>query len=232
MNYKLIAVYLLLLALEMPISAGKLPSDSLNLELYITNDHILFSAFKGWLRPQSYKYIENMCVLFTDIPDLHAKNIGIFDNANELYLSSENMYSGLDDFKTGDTVYSFSTLFQHDRKIKIFKANDFTERPIDALQYIAIVLYKIGNKYMNGTKKIDLNIIVNPQVKDSAFINDIDSLSKNIGYNNSIKHADYKEGNEWINRKLKQWELDKNFGQGCLDEKTADYLDSLLSNIK
>jgi hypothetical protein len=192
--------------------------DTLNLELYITNDFIVFGAKHGFLRNEYYKYELNEIILTTT--DKHSNNLSmaIYDSNNNLYLTNNNDYFGLSRFKLGDTIHPFSDIINPSKKIFLFNNTDYTEKPIKALEYISLTLYKIKNRYGNIIENRKLKLIINPKTKNhDQFINQIDSVCKVFNYKSNVIILDYKEGNESIkNRDLPDWG-----SSCCMDDSTA-----------
>ncbi len=83
LNLPIILLFLLCIQARETFSAQQ---EKLGLKLYITSDHLVFSAKGGFLRTQSYQASpQRGYVLFSDNDELQKDNMGIYNSKGMLY---------------------------------------------------------------------------------------------------------------------------------------------------
>jgi len=208
-------------------------NDKLDLKLFITKDHMIFGAKGGFLRAQSYINTSEGLVLYAKDTELQERNMGIYDSINGLYLTIDSNYYGLKQFNIGDTIISLSSIINHSISKRLFKREDYSEKPIKVLEYISFILIKMKERHNKCTDINKLQLIVNPNLSiQDRFIQQIDSIARIFNFKTTIIKADNKDANERILKMKEDWEGIKGFAQGCLDDRTEYFLDSALRKSK
>ena len=143
-NLPVILLFLFCIQAKESFSAQR---EKLDLKLYITSDHLVFSAKGGFLRAQSYQlFPQSGYILFSDNDELQKENMGIYNNNGMLYLNLDKDHKSKQDFKTGDTIIPFFAISDSNPNILKYNPVEFSEKAVAVTEYLAIVLVQFNRK--------------------------------------------------------------------------------------